>query len=137
MKLIQEIVLSYAKVQLFDNKLIRLEALGNVQINLAMAREMNNSIGVLTKGKPALVLLVGNALTQVDQEAMDLSSSEEGLQFTIGDAMVVKSIKERVLANFYLKFNRPKKPTKIFNSEEEAIKWLFSLEHKMVPAWFF
>jgi hypothetical protein len=134
MKLIQEIVFSYAKVQLFDNKLIRLEAFGDVQINLAMAREMNSTIGILSKGKPALVLLVGNALTKVDQEAMDLSSSEEGLQYTIGDAMVVKSIKERVLANFYLKFNRPKKPTKIFNSEEEAIKWLFSLEHKMVPA---
>jgi hypothetical protein len=29
-----------------------------------------------------------------------------------------------ILANFYMKFNRPNIPTKLFNHEDEAIAWL-------------
>lgn len=35
-----------------------------------------------------------------------------------------------ILANFYLKFNQPNIPTKMFNDEEEALVWLNAMLKK-------
>jgi hypothetical protein len=35
-----------------------------------------------------------------------------------------------ILANFYMKFNQPKTPTKLFNHEDEAIAWLKQMLNK-------
>lgn len=134
MQLIQEIVFSYARVQLFDTKLIRLEIFGNQVIGKAEAREMNNAIGILSRGKESLVLILADEIATFSKEAMAFSASEEGLRYTTGDALVVKSLTQRLTANLYLKLSRPRKPSRIFNSEKDAVRWLFSLEHNLVPA---
>lgn len=35
-----------------------------------------------------------------------------------------------ILANFYLKFNRPNIPTRLFNHEDEAVAWLKQMLEK-------
>jgi len=134
MKLTQEIVFGYAKVQLFDAKLVRIEVFGDTVIDGKKTKELNDAIGVLSKGKEVLVLMMAEELTQVNDEAMAFSASEEGQRYTAGDAMVVKSMRQRLMANLYLTLSKPKKPSRIFNSEKEALKWLLSLEKRRVPA---
>ncbi|MEO6304528.1 MAG: hypothetical protein ABIP51_15315 [Bacteroidia bacterium] len=126
-KLIREIVLDYAKVQLFESKVIRIEIFGNIIIGKNEAKAMNDSIGILSEGKESLILLVADEVTQFDREANEFSASAEGLKYTIADAFVVKGLAQKILANFYLKFNKPAKPSRIFNSEKAALEWLFSL----------
>ncbi|PBQ31289.1 hypothetical protein CNR22_05760 [Sphingobacteriaceae bacterium] len=128
MKILQEIIFSYAKVQLLDAKLVRIEVFGELVIDGKRTKELNDAIGILSKGKEILVLMMAEELTQVNEEAMAFSASEEGQRYTIADAMVVKSITQRVMANLYLSLNKPQKPSKIFNSEKDAVKWLLSLE---------
>jgi hypothetical protein len=41
-----------------------------------------------------------------------------------GTAMIIDSKISSYFANIYLKFSQPKVPTRIFTSEEEAVKWL-------------
>jgi hypothetical protein len=134
MQLIQEITFSYGRVQLFDSRLIRLEFFGNITVGKKEAKETNDAIGLLSKGRESLVLIVADEITSFSKEALDFSSSEEGMRYTSGDALVVKSLSQRVTANFYLKINKPKKPSKIFNSEKDAVNWLFALESSFVPA---
>jgi hypothetical protein len=134
MQLIQEITFSYAKVQLFDLKLVRLEIFGDTTIGEKEAREMNDAIGVLSRGKEILVLMLADEITQFNDDAVNFSASHEGQLYTLGDAMVVKSMAQRIKANLYLTINKPKKPGKIFNSEKDAVKWLFSLEENVIPA---
>jgi hypothetical protein len=38
-------------------------------------------------------------------------------------AFVVKSLAQRLIASFYLKFNKPVTPSKVFNRPEEAETW--------------
>lgn len=40
------------------------------------------------------------------------------------EAFVVDSLSTRLVINFYLKFNKPNCPYKIFNNKPDAIKWL-------------
>lgn len=134
MRLIQEITFGYAKVQLFESKLVRIEVFGDKAIGRKEAKELNDALGTLAKGKEMLVMMLADELAQIDKEAMAFSASDEGLMYTIGDAMVVKSTAQRITANLYLRISRPKKPSKIFNTEKDALKWLFSLEKRFVPA---
>lgn len=43
----------------------------------------------------------------------------------ICNAFVTKSLAQRLIANFYLKFNKPENPSKLFTSHDEAERWCF------------
>jgi hypothetical protein len=47
-------------------------------------------------------------------------------QYTLADAIVVNGISQRIMANLYLRFNRPIRPTKVFADAESAAFWLMS-----------
>jgi UDP-N-acetylmuramyl pentapeptide synthase len=134
MQLLQEIKFSYATVKLFSNELIRIEIFGDMIISGEQAKEMNDAIGVLSKGKESMIMIFADELTSFSREAQEFSASEEGLRYTIGDALVVKSVAQRITANLYLMMNRPKKPSRIFSSEKNALHWLEALKCNLVPA---
>ena len=123
---VTEIVFDYAKAQLRPDNIIRLEMFDNVLIGIKECREMNNAIGELSAGKEALVLMVPSPSTQFALESRDFSASQEGQKFTLADAIVVSNLGQRILVSFYLKFNKPPKPSKAFDTEEHGIKWLLS-----------
>lgn len=64
-------------------------------------------------------------LKEIDTEARDFlgtKKASEGIR-----AVAVFSGKNNLLTmlgNFYLKFNKPPAPTRIFNDKNEAIRWL-------------
>ncbi len=126
MKLLKEINLDYAKIQLFEFNVVRIEVFGNIIIARKEAKAVNDAIGMLSEGKECLVLMVADEVTQFDKSASEFSASEEGLLYTIADAFVVKSLAQKILASFYLKFNKPPKPSKIFTNEKAALEWLLS-----------
>ncbi|MFN5418511.1 MAG: hypothetical protein ACK5B9_15745 [Flavobacteriia bacterium] len=51
-------------------------------------------------------------------EVREWASAPDGNKNTIADALVISSLPHKILANFYLKFNKPVKPTKIFNARD-------------------
>ena len=88
---------------------------------------MNDTIGILSEGREALILMISGSTTHFLPESRDFSASSEGQRFTIADAIVVSNLGQRILVNFYLKFNKPTKPSKAFTTEVQAIDWLLSL----------
>ncbi len=127
MVLNKNIVLDFAKLDLLDDNIVRIEMFDKRSIGEHECREINNSIGILTDGRQARILLVPQPNTIFDHGAREFSASDEGLQFTIADALIVNNLAHKILVSFYLKFNKPKKPSKAFENEEDAIKWLLTL----------
>lgn len=68
------------------------------------------------------------ARVDLDPEVRDWAAAPNGNTKTIADALVINNLAHKILANFYVKFNKPVKPTKIFESREKAIKWLLAIE---------
>ena len=62
-----------------------------------------------------------------DKSANEYSASEEGMQYSIAEAIVVKNLAQKIMVSFYLKINKPIRPSKAFNDEDEALEWLLSL----------
>lgn len=59
----------------------------------------------------------------VDPQIREWASDESGNLYTISDAIVIESFAQKILTDFYVRVNRPIKPTKIFYSLEKAIAW--------------
>ncbi len=63
-------------------------------------------------------------LVEIDPEVRKWASAPDGNKKTIADAILINSLAHKLQANFYLKFNKPVKPTKLFNAREKAVVWL-------------
>ena len=72
------------------------------------------------------LFLVGDNVT-ITKEARDNAVKIEDESMLAASAVVVDSLPYKLIANFYLKFNKPKRPYKVFSKEEEAVAWLQTL----------
>jgi len=76
----------------------------------------------------APVFLSGGTFSNQDADARAFSGSEEVLKHCSAIAFLSKTISEKLLASFFIKFMKPTKPTKFFSSENDAITWLKGFE---------
>lgn len=76
----------------------------------------------------APIYITGGTFTNQDADARAFSGSDEVMKHSAAIAFLSKTIGEKMLANFFIKFMKPSKPTKFFGTEEEAIKWLLEFE---------
>jgi hypothetical protein len=60
----------------------------------------------------------------IEKSAREFSATEEGLSFSKAEAYVMNSLAHKMLANFYMKVNKPSVPTRFFKDKNEAIDWL-------------
>lgn len=128
MKYIKEILFHHSRVQLYEPFMVRVEILSDSVISLKETVEINDAIGKLTSGKEVCVLVIADESAQFDKKAREFSASKAGLVYTKAEALIVKTLGQRITANFYLKINRPLKPARAFNTEKEGVAWLMSLK---------
>jgi hypothetical protein len=77
------------------------------------------------KEKLKLLVLPGQN-TSASREAREYSQNT--VLNSSGEAIVVYSLAQRIISNFYISFkNKAAYPIKMFNSKEEAVKWLKNL----------
>lgn len=77
------------------------------------------------KEKLKLLVLPGQN-TSATREAREYSQNT--FLNSSGEAIVVRSLAQRIISNFYISFrNKADYPIKMFNSKDEAVKWLRSL----------
>ena len=90
-------------------------------------KDINASLEVVKawgKNNKYLHLFEAGQNATVDAEVREWASSSDQNQYTIADAILVKDRAQRLIANLYIRFNDPIKPTRVFTSQSEAIKWL-------------
>lgn len=60
----------------------------------------------------------------VTKEARANAIAMESVFPGVASAVVAHNTAYRLIANFYLQVNKPKKPYKVFSTQEKAIEWL-------------
>ena len=82
----------------------------------------------LSEGAPYYVLLdTTNGYASSTPEANKLLASREFSGNRQGIAIVAKSLASKIVSNFFIRFNKPFTPTKIFMTEAKAVEWLKGL----------
>ncbi len=103
-----------------DGATIDLEEYNN-QFKVAHELTMGIKVGVLVRTSPFL---------NITKEVREESLNPEKEKYIIAQAILVKNFANKLVGNFYIKFQKPKVPNKLFSSEAEALKWL----EKMIEA---
>jgi phenylalanyl-tRNA synthetase beta subunit len=104
---------SYYEVRVFENQDFTVDDLAKL-----VDAQKNNGGVVL----PVLVICENNVLADVI--LLSKLSQNEYNPYSKADAFVLNSMAQKILANFYIKINKPERPTKFFNNADEALIWL-------------
>ncbi|MDP2385385.1 MAG: hypothetical protein Q8M29_03365 [Bacteroidota bacterium] len=101
----------------------------DVEIDIDDVKEIVKAQKKLSgKRLPTLISAAGQAITNV--ETLSYLSKNENFPYSKAGAYVVTSASQRLLANFYLKLKHPERPTRFFDTKDEAVKWVLEQRDK-------
>jgi hypothetical protein len=126
LKLVKEIILPYAVIQLFEPRIIRMEITKDITITKKEAEELNLAMRDLGGGEEIPYLLLATENTQFDSSSRAYAATAQGSRYQEAEALIVRTLAHRLLADLYLKINKPVKPCRVFQHEEDGIEWLMS-----------
>lgn len=107
-----------------EEGIVYIELFPGNEISLEDSKEHNLATQKLTKGSLhcAFIKALGNI--DISSEARKYGSNPEVQKNVIAQAVLVNSLATRIAGNFYIRFNKPPKPTRIFTNPEDAKSWL-------------
>ena len=111
-------------IYLQTNGILRIEIAKTDEITISNVKEFLEVIKELGEGKAFCNLIVVKDFIHIDSETRKFNASEEANMYTIAEALIIKSSALRIVGNFYIRFNKPTRPTRIFTRENEATTWL-------------
>lgn len=133
MNFVKEIDLEKSVITLYDNRIVKIRFKDMVDFNLEDAIEANRTMYDFAEGNPFLSLVdTINVRSQMSTQAMAHFAKDpltKGVR--IAEAIVVDSLHNRILANFYIKFVKSHNPVKVFNNMDKAIAWLLDVYSKV------
>ncbi len=65
-----------------------------------------------------------SSFSEMEPELREWASQPNENGYTYVDAIVISNLAQKLIANFYLKFNKPPRPTKIFYDSDKAVEWI-------------
>jgi len=124
---ISEIIIEEAVISLKSDGIIYVYINSNVEINLELQMRMYGLYHQITGGKLTPFLFKAGEAVSVTKEARDNALKIEETSPCKAMGVIANNIAYRLIANFYLKVNKPKRPYRIFSNEQEAVEWLKTL----------
>lgn len=108
-------------------RIVFMRILDGAEIELENAFQNQEAVRQLTNGEKHLLVVDARSVdVYVSKEARAFSAAFKENDPCIAKAFVINSTANRLIGNFYINFNKPKVPTKLFSTEEKAVEWLKS-----------
>jgi len=111
---------------------LRIKVIEGVHIDLPTLKEDAAVNMVLTNNQKAFAVYDSRAFFTIDKDARDYVKSGITDPTRIATAVLTDKLATLLLVNFFIRFNKPSTPMKMFSSEEKALKWLRRLKKKLV-----
>jgi len=96
----------------------------DAEIGMKEAIENTNAVSSLFEGKKFPLLIDSRNIKYITKEARDHFSMRNRESVVNSFAILIYSPLSRIIGNFFMGLNKPRVPAKLFNDEEEAVKWL-------------
>lgn len=122
--ILKEIVLEHTHLKLRSDGIVQITYPDHFDFTLKDSIESVNAIGEITGGVPHPILKIPGKYTSVDHDTRDHVAKGDGARFSIAEAFIIHSVAHKMIANFYIKFHKPQRPTRFFSDIESAEKWL-------------
>ncbi|MGB3850321.1 MAG: hypothetical protein WA958_10165 [Tunicatimonas sp.] len=94
------------------------------EIDATLAKEMIDQRLSFVDGQTFPIIVDGSEVKELTKSAREALSSEKANQHTVALAVIVRNPVTRTIANFFLKFQQPRYPFRLFTELEDAREWL-------------
>jgi hypothetical protein len=113
-----------AEIYLDKNSILHLVINSKVIVDLEDAIDNNLVIKNITKSQPCKRLIDIRKIFKIDKKAKEYIDKKQTQENTLARAILMNNGIRRSTANFFIKFNSNKIPTKFFTEYNDAIEWL-------------
>lgn len=96
----------------------------NTEFNVESLKKFNVVMGKMLGYKKAPLLITFDEFAIPPIETRKFWSKKEACPYASADAYLATTFGHKFIGNFYLKFDKPGRPTKIFSNQAEAVAWL-------------
>lgn len=128
LSIIKELDYIEVNIQLKSNEIVYVLFKDNCVIDVDFQMRLLDYYIDITNGKLMAFIFLAAENVSVTKEARDNAILIENQSMVGASALIVTNLAYKIIANFYMKVNKPKRPLKAFGNEEEAINWLQTLK---------
>lgn len=114
-----------ALIMLRSDGIVHVHYKKNTTLDLDLQASMRNLFLELTGGKKSPFMFSADEGFSLTKEARENADSFKKNPVISSYAIIADNLGYRMIANFYLKINKPVTPYKIFQNTEDAIQWLY------------
>jgi hypothetical protein len=107
-----------------EDGIVRTKIKPGSEVTVEYARENSNAVNSLFTGKKFPLLIDSRGIKSMTREARNQFTTKGRETNTLAFAIVIDSPLSRVIGNFFMGINKPAVPTRLFDDEIEAEKWL-------------
>ncbi len=111
-------------IWLGDDGIVRAKVKPHVKITLDDAKICIRAISEVCGGKQTPALVDMTDLVEMEREVRLFFAGEETARVETAAALLINSPVARAIGNFFMGFNKPILPVRLFTSEAEALAWL-------------
>lgn len=123
---IKQIELRSVEIKLRSDGIMQFDLKPCDEFTVNDLNEANSVADKLGEDKIFPRLIFVNHFIRFDKDVRAHNATEESLRTTLAAAFVTNILALKFIGNFYISFNKPVRPTRIFNSQKEAVEWLKS-----------
>lgn len=125
---IKELDFPDVNIQRKSNDIVYVTFKDDCNLDIPLQMRLLDYYREITDGKLMHFMFFAAENVSLSKEARDNAVKIEDQSMLGATAVVVNTLPYKLIANFYLKFNKPKRPYKVFSKEEDAIKWLKTIK---------
>lgn len=101
----------------------KLVVLENVEIDVSRIKEIVAAQEELG-GKRLPMLFIFNQYTTTNTDALKYFADDENFPYSTTEAFILMSLPQRLMGNFYVKLNKPRRAVRFLKNKQEVAKWL-------------
>ncbi len=115
-------------ITLIEDNIIRVQVDEHCVVDLDEVKEVQKAKRALIGNQRHSVLFITPKFGTMTKEARELSATKEVNMYAMGKAIVLNGLAMRILANFFINFNKPPVEHRAFENENDALEWLRTLK---------
>jgi hypothetical protein len=116
----------------FEDEILFVKMKEEVNLGQVEMEELLKQAVKLTAPNKYFAIIDTTAPYDSAPEARSFYAESDYSKYRYADAFIVNSLPMRLLVNFFIAFNKPKIPSKMFNNEESAVNWIDGLKKEML-----
>ncbi|MFT5777347.1 MAG: hypothetical protein ACI837_000279 [Crocinitomicaceae bacterium] len=127
MQITQEIQLPEVKISLREDQIVHVYINPHTHITIELQTRLIDAYWSLVNDEHVFIF-EGGEFVSISKEARENARLIEDKSPVSASAIVAHNLGQKILADYYYRFNKPKTPLKVFRSFDDGINWLKTLD---------